>query len=123
MSECSCQISVDLDDAVELLSAKNVTAKTAHKCGECRREIPPGEKYLKESYVSDGHFRTEKTCADCRSIRDYLFCDFYYGMILETLETEILEYDMPVPEACIAKLTPAARERVCELIELTWEDD
>jgi hypothetical protein len=123
MSECSCQINVDLDESVELLSEKQVTARKARQCGECDRDILPGEKYLRESYVYDGEFYHETTCLDCLSIRDHLFCDWYYRMILETLRTEILEYDLVPPEACIAKLTPRAREMVCEMIEEQWEDE
>ena len=123
MGECSCQITVDVGgDCIELLSEKRVTAKKAHKCGECDRTIPVGETYLRESYVSEGEFHTETTCADCLSIRDHLFCDWYYGMILETLKFEILEYDLIPPESCISKLTPTARAMVCGLIEEAWEE-
>ena len=123
MGECPCQITVDVDECANLLSEKKVTAKKAHKCGECDRTIPAGETYLREAYVYEGDFRSETTCLDCLSIRDNLFCDWYYGTILETLKFEILEYDLIPPEACIAKLTPTARAMVCDLIEEAWEKE
>jgi hypothetical protein len=123
MSDCSCSITMDIDESVQMLSQKKVTAKKAHKCGECNRDISIGETYLKETYVYDGKISMEKTCMDCLSIRDNLFCSWYYQALLETLEAEILEYARMPPEACIAKLTRRARERVCELIERAWENE
>jgi hypothetical protein len=38
------------------------------------------------------------------------------------IEDAIVECEGQIPEKCIAKLTPAAREWVCGLIEKAWEE-
>jgi hypothetical protein len=66
---------------------------------------------------------THKTCADCLSLRDNMCGDFYWGMIREMIEEAVFECDGKIPEKCVARLRPAAREWVCGLIEKVWEGE
>lgn len=118
--ECSCSINAGVDDPVELISVKWVTAKSVHKCGECGKNMKPGEVYFRERYIFDEKFETCKTCHNCISIRRNLCGDWIYGQVRETISDAILD-GLEIPEKCIAKLTPAARAWVCELIETEWE--
>lgn len=121
---CTCRIQVgDGDDFVELLRDAVITARKKHQCSECHRVIKPGEQYRMEVWVFECLGETHKTCMDCHSIRDNLFGDMIYGQIIQDLEDYIEESDGGIPEKCIAKLTPAARDRVCELIERCWVYD
>ena len=64
-----------------------------------------------------------RTCLDCASIIDHIFCEYVIGGIWADLKDN-LEDDPEffIPESCLAKLTPKAREKVCDLIEEYWED-
>lgn len=118
--ECSCQINVGVDDECEMLSAKWTRSRSLHKCGECGLKIKPGAEYLRERTIYDGHFNTYKTCVDCLSIRQNLCGDWIYTAVRETVSDAIAD-GLEIPEKCIARLTPAARAWVCELIEEEWE--
>ncbi len=48
------------------------TARKAHKCAECRRQIGIGERYHSEAFVFDGKFTVHKTCAHCMVARQWL---------------------------------------------------
>lgn len=44
------------------------TARTEHRCCECRNSIQPGERYYYVSGVWDGQGRSFKQCADCAEL-------------------------------------------------------
>lgn len=119
--ECACMAD-SVDDFCDVLFEKTVKARIDHNCGECGRIIPKGEKYYFEKNVFDGDFTEHHTCLDCMSIRDHLVCEFYYGQIWELVHNSIWEYGDNLPWAKIGRLTPVARNRVCEIIEKTWEE-
>jgi hypothetical protein len=119
--ECSCSISAGIDDFAEVISAKWITARKRHSCHECNRLILTGEEYYKEIAEYEGEITTHKTCRDCMSLRNHLCGDFFWGEIRDMIEEAIFECDGKLPEACVAKLTPAAQEWVCGLIEQAWD--
>jgi hypothetical protein len=119
--ECSCSISAGVDDSAEVLSAKWITARKRHSCQECNRLILTGEEYFKEVEKYEGEITTHKTCRDCMSLRNHLCGDFFWGEIRDMIEEAIFECEGKLPEACVAKLTPAAQEWVCGLIEQAWD--
>lgn len=120
--QCSCAIDVYEGDCepVSLWSAQIRTARKPHKCGECRSEIPVGEKYEHQSYLFEGKFWKDKTCLDCVSARE----QFYPrgGSCPEGLWNDIKEAVIDssgeIPEACISMLTPPARAKLCDMIEM-----
>lgn len=59
------------DNYATWLQGGEVTARKAHKCGECTSEIAPGERYLRERgfWVETG-FAVHKTCLSCKELRD-----------------------------------------------------
>lgn len=119
--ECACEIHIEHDGGPEYSNIKFPKARKTHQCGECYRDILPGEKYEKITAKWDGDFSTHKTCLDCRSIRDQFFTSWMYGQIWEHLDNFIADVSGEISESCIAELTPMAREKVCEKIELYWE--
>jgi len=114
---------MDHDEGPEVCSETRPKARKEHRCCECRRIIKKGEQYNNTSGLWDGGWDTYKTCTDCESIRDALFCSFIY----ETLWGQLSETfsDSPeVPSAeCMMKLTKPARDKVCDLIEKYWEEE
>lgn len=110
------------DGSLDFCNIDKVKARKIQRCGECRRLIFPGETYERVSGKWDGEFVTEKTCSDCLSIRSELFQTYFYGGIKEGLHEMISEADGDVNQACIARMTPAGRAMVCQMIEDYWAD-
>jgi hypothetical protein len=48
------------------------TARKAHKCAECGRQIQAGEKYLYSASLFEGDFSVDKMCAHCKVAADWL---------------------------------------------------
>jgi hypothetical protein len=97
-------------------------------CSECGRIINVLERYSRHT----GHWGYERDererdlasyhlCADCLSVTDSFFCDgFAFEHIWGHLEAHIHEFGGEISSACIVPLTPAARARVCDIIEAYW---
>lgn len=119
--ECSCEIICDIDESVVVLFDKIVKSRKQHKCHECYRIIEKGEKYRSEKYVFEGKIDKHNTCLDCNSIREQFFSSFFYGDIRDMVCDFVAEVDGEIPEKCILKLTPDARDFVLELMEARWE--
>lgn len=96
-------------------------AKKNWKCGECRRTIPIGEKYSCHTGKWMGKFVIDRTCMDCRSVTEHLFCSWTYGMVWDELTDHLHDTIGEISWEKVAKLTPVARAMVCDLIERVWE--
>jgi hypothetical protein len=59
-----------------LLANECRTARTPHRCCECRIKILPGEKYWHYAGLFDGDFVTASTCAACQELRDAVTKDW-----------------------------------------------
>ena len=122
MDTCSC-VYIDVDKGPDFYSERMPIARKSHKCGECGRDILPGEKYECFSGCWDRIFNTHKTCSDCLSIRKTFFCyGCCFGMMLEFLHEHIRDFGGEISSDCIIPLTKAARDKVCDMIEAMWED-
>jgi hypothetical protein len=58
---CDCDFEYPTLSSVEFR-----TARKAHKCNECDRAIPIGEKYRIDRGLLDGSWYQSKTCGDCQ---------------------------------------------------------
>ncbi len=122
MTYCSCIYSGGSDNWPVYFWSTEPMARKEHKCHECKVVIPPGEKYHRDSGKWEKKFYTFKVCFTCREITNAFFCEgFAYGKVLDDLYEHIQEHNGQISEKCIANLSPAAREKVCELIEDHWE--
>lgn len=122
--ECSC-FSANIDNYCEFIFEKTVTSTKKYKCVECSCAIPSNTLYHIEVAINDGVTEEYKTCMDCMSVREHLVCDFYYEQIWCLIESQ-LKYeinDTSIPWAKIGRLTPTARNKVCEIIEQNWAED
>lgn len=120
--ECACiDVGPDWDCGVESIAGRVVVARKEHTCGECRQAIKAGDKYRNEVFKFEGDIERYKTCMDCMSLREEVFCSFYYGRLWDDLEDELSQSEGQLAESCIADLTPRARDWVCEIIEKVWE--
>ena len=122
MSECGC-VWVDTDDCEQWrLENRLVTARKDHKCYECGDQIKKGDQYKLEKLADVDGISTYKTCMTCFEIRKAFFCQgWWYGQVSCDLREHIREMGGKISSDCIAPLPPAARERVCDMIEEVWE--
>ena len=119
--KCSCQIETDHDEESEMIFEKTLTVcKNQQRCCECGVELSIGDQYRKEIALHDYEAHTYRTCLDCISIRDNLFCGWTWTCLLDDLREEI-EDGEDIPESCMAALTANARARTCKIIEIFWE--
>ena len=120
MNNCSCIYVEDIDPA-EFHNSRVVTARKAHKCGECGKEILPGSKYEYNVGTWEGNFNTHKTCSICLELRNEFFCDgWYYGQIHEYLWNHIQEVDGEISQDCLLALSLGARAIVVNMIDRVW---
>ena len=118
---CTCSIEMDHDEESDMVFEKMLTVnKHPKKCCECGETLEIGDKYYKEIAIWDNESNTYRTCVDCISVRDNIFCGWNWTTLWEDLQMEI-EYGNNISESCIAALTPNARIKVCEMIERYWE--
>ena len=97
-------------------------AKKRWKCGECGETIELGKKYACFSGKEDGRWCLSRTCMDCHSVTEHLFCGWIYGQVWSQLADHVYESGGEVAWVKIAKLTPRAREKVCDMVERYWEE-
>lgn len=85
----------DGGDGPDFFSAHNPVARKVHKCGECGRDIQPGERYERHFGTYDGFSYSGKTCAHCEVLCEWLAenCDGYlYGVVVEDFTERASEY-------------------------------
>ena len=83
---------IDNADRVTMLAdAREVRARKAHRCDECRRTIEPGETYHTEAFVFEGESQTHKTCAHCWVVRQWLI-DECGGMVYGEVEEDARQH-------------------------------
>jgi len=123
MSDCGCIYVDSCDSSAVCYTEKMRVAKKTHKCGECDRQIQPGETYEYVSGMWEDRWNVYKTCKDCLSVREEFFCEgFYYEMIWEYAGNHIADLDGKISSDCLVNLTPRARAMVCNLIEEVWTE-
>jgi hypothetical protein len=85
----ACQIDNASDgELVTLERHSTVTARKAHRCGECRAEIKIGESYEISKQLFEGEWTSFRSCLICVEIRDKLFCSWTWGGIWDDLVGE-----------------------------------
>ena len=111
MSE-SCEVSFgqEADEMCEFWGKKIRTARKVHHCGECRKDINPGDKYEYLAYMFDGVFHHEKVCLICAEIRDG-FLEYGCAYCPGEMWSEIRDYVLPeLTTTCYDRLkTPQAK--------------
>ena len=123
MSGCSC-VYVDCDDSnPDVMTEEIRQARRQHKCGECGRVISPGESYEHIRGLWDGKWSTNKTCADCMSIRKAFFCgQWIFGCIMVDLREHIIVKGGDISSECITPLTERAKDVVCKMIHEVFDE-
>jgi len=122
--KCTCQIEIEHyegdDEECEMVFEKSLTICKNHRaCCECGIRLLPGTSYRKEIVRYDESVSTYRTCMDCLSIRNNIFCGWTWTCLLDDLYAEI-EEGRDISESCMTALTKTAREKACEMIEERW---
>jgi len=124
--ECSCSIDGYAGDGYENPQREVLTNNSdllILKCGECDRQINKGDVFEWYRGEYDGKACTHHTCSDCLSFRDNFFGDWTFEELWETFSDYMDDCGWQVPEKCLSKVTPAARAKICEMIEKYWEGE
>ena len=130
--ECSCSIDGYGDDEQYYDCDTAILAwhclQSFYICDECGKKFKEGDRFecAKCFYENPDDGEPEElnihvTCLDCLSLRENFFRSWSYGMTWDDFRIHAEECNGQLPEKCIAKLTPMAREKVCEIIEKCWE--
>lgn len=70
-------------------------ARKPYRCGECGRDIAPGETYRYTFSVYEGHAGTDRTCAHCAVMQDWLLraCNgWVFGAVCDDINEHRAEY-------------------------------
>jgi hypothetical protein len=119
---CSCEIDVYEGDCepASLFKQNTRKARKIHVCTECKRDIQVSEMYEHVSYLFEGKFWQDKTCSDCLSAmaQFYPHGGYYPGELWNDIRSAVEEWGEGISENCITQLTDAARNKLCDMIEL-----
>ncbi|GAC1699901.1 MAG: hypothetical protein NVS9B4_00220 [Candidatus Acidiferrum sp.] len=116
MSECNVCIGFeDYDGTTEFFEVTEHKARKAHRCAECRREIPIGERYQATSIKFDGDFSYTKTCLICADVYAVYSCG--NSLMIGELWSEMRDYVFPnltTASKCFKELSVVSKSRVLE---------
>lgn len=119
--DCSV-VASSVEEFSKILTQKLQKARKKHRCGECRKDIHPGQIYELYTGVQDGSVFTAKTCISCVDLRSNFFRDGYmFGYLIDDFKEHISDCDGDISEAQIASLQES-KEVVCGMLEEYWED-
>lgn len=66
----SCNCDWKADGSAEFYTQRWVTARKAHTCSECSRQIAAGDRYVRYSQKWEGSVCSDAYCADCVRISE-----------------------------------------------------
>lgn len=112
-----CLVDRDIDYPLETIRNKIVRSKRIVKCVECERNIPSGVQFLLEIGQLDGDYTCNITCLSCKELRDRFCCTWYYGSVLDDIQSELGENGGELALGCLDGLGSDARDFICETLE------
>lgn len=116
--DCACLYG-DEGDSPEFYQERRSTARTEHRCYECRRGIWPGDSFMRVSGRWDGEVASFYVCEACWDIKSSLYCDSsVFGQLWADVESQLFE-EGPINSACLDKL--ASVEGKQYLAERWWQ--
>jgi hypothetical protein len=115
MSDCGVCITGFDGDRPEMYVETVVTARKAHKCYECEREIQPSEKYERVAGKWDGEMGSYTFCLACSEIQKVFSCNGgrAFGMLWEDMEEYVFP-ELTTANKCFAKLSAGAKQFVLD---------
>lgn len=114
---CSCNaMSLDTDGNC---STKIRKAAKESVCPECGDKIAKGDKYMFSTVFYEDTIRNNKMCLTCYSIVNQFLSEGYYiGDVIDTVRDYLHDYWVDdLPSSCISKLSPPARDMVCDMLQ------
>lgn len=118
--DCSCTVSSDYyNDGCSWGVREVMKARKDHVCCECYKTIKTGSSYFYHNCFGDGTISNHKVCQDCQTVIWQFFSDgWIFGNIWEQLEYYLEDnWHDDLPSSCICKLTPIARNKVCDILQ------
>jgi hypothetical protein len=118
--ECGCDAGNDYSGDESQWGVREVhKAGKDHICSECNAEIKKGSGYFYHTVFMYKDIQNFKVCLDCQSVIWQFFSGgWMFSTIWDTL-SDYLYYNWSedLPSSCISKLTPKARDKVCDIIQ------
>lgn len=108
MSDCGVCIGVEPDGTCDFIVQEIRKARKPHKCCECYKEIPIGERYEHARGKYEGEMWTAETCLVCAEIAEAFYCNgrMFGGELWQDMdECEVFE---GMTTGCLDRLTTAA---------------
>lgn len=122
MSDCGvCIGGGDYDDYPEFHDVTWPKARKAHRCGECRRDIPKGTQYERVSGKFDGVMYCEKTCGVCAEIRSAFTCDEGAGPAFGNLWSDLTDCFRDLSTTCFDRLESVDAKKYLRERWMTWK--
>lgn len=117
--DCSCSAHSGYDDDEHSWGKRIVKAAKEHKCYECHGAIHKHEEYHYHTVFSPGTIDNFKVCRTCQNVIDQFFPNgWMFGSIWDDLRSYIdSSWIDDLPSDCISKLVPAARDKVCDILQ------
>jgi len=117
--DCSCSVDFGFNDETRWSYQQIKKAAKRHKCYECGTPIPAGSSYFCHTIFGGGIVEHFRYCHDCQSVVDKFFTNgWYFGNVWESLSGYLYDnWREDLPSSCICKLTPGARDKVCDILE------
>ncbi len=125
MSEGFCEVDFgdasDDADRVEFVDTTTVKrSRKAHKCDECKGEIPKGATYQRSAYRFEGDFECERRCMSCVEAAGEFNYTILGGGLWQYFEEE---WDRGAHiTACIQRLTTAQAKEHMRQQWLKWQE-
>lgn len=99
---------VDGDSEAAVWQTDQRVARTAHRCGECRRVILAGEPYEYHHWVSADGCGDHKVCSHCAVLANWIMRECG-GTVMHELIEDIEEHATEYHRADLAALASTAR--------------
>jgi hypothetical protein len=98
-------------------TSKMRTARVEHRCGQCGRTISVGERHHYWSFVYDGSWSSERTCAQCDQFQRALFAEGVRDVDMDGFEVQPYLPDLTQGDVAEDPLMLLRYQRYC----LQWD--
>ena len=117
--DCGCDLDGGDGDDSEFSSTSTVCGRKPHRCKECGRLMPRGERHEKVVGKWEGAWSQFRTCLVCVEIRGAFFSGgWQFGCLWEHIEEQLIDR---FNEQCLACVDSAAAKALLQARWRAWK--